>query len=189
MRSTFAGSKLLVLATAATAATAAALLGVSFAGPAAAADGNALPACQARQLDARVQSSSGAGGTILMRIAIRNSGTACALLGYPELRLRKGKAAMPTRTMRGGLSILDADSDAVELSRTRGAFLLIAYSDAGAGSAAATAGTCPETTGVDLWHRGWKRPVRVRAMIAACDGGLIRTSPFLHPASSTATAR
>lgn len=177
------------MGTAAVAAAAASLLALALSGPAAAADGASLPACQARQLSARVQSSSGAAGTILMRIAIRNSGADCALVGYPELRLRKGTTTLPTRTVRGGLSILEADSDAVELSRERGAFLLIAYTNADAGSPAASPGACPESRGVDLWHRGWKRPVRVQAMIAACDGGLIRTSPFLHPARSTATAR
>lgn len=110
----------------------------------------------------------------MLRIALRNAGDPCSLAGYPSLRLRKGAARLPTRTVHGGLPLLEAPADAVALDPGARAYLLIVYVD--------RMGGCPETSGLDLWLHGWKRPVKVSAMIAACDGGTIRTSPFLHPA-------
>ena len=154
---------------------AAALVGTAAAAaPATRTPARAVPACTSRQLAATVDSSSGAGGTIVLRIAVRNDGTHCRLAGYPALRLRKGSTLLPTRTVHGGLSLLDAPADAVALAPGARAYLLLVYVD--------RMGGCPETSGVDLWLPGWRRPVKISAMIAACDGGTIRTSPFLHPA-------
>lgn len=156
------------------------------AGPAAAAPEPAV-ACTARQLTARVESSSGAAGTIVLRISLRNTGNACSLTGYPTFRLRDGGGPLPTRTVHGGLPILETKADAVDIAPGDRAFVLVAYSDVSGGTARDKAATrvapCPATTGVDVWLNGWQRPVRIAAKLTACDGGRLRTSPFLRPAT------
>lgn len=155
------------------------------------------PACTARQLRAAVESSSGAAGMIVLRIGIRNTATPCALAGHPSLRLGMGPEALPTRTVRGGLALLEAEPNAVELSTRDRAYLLVVYNDRPAGAARDTAATggssCPDATHIDIRVPGWQRVLRVRVKAMACNGGLLRTSPFLHAArpvrsSGTTTA-
>lgn len=174
------------LAAGVTGAGAAARTGEVSAAPSGKAAGSPA-ACTARRLAGAVESSSGAAGTIVLRISLTNRGPACTLAGYPTLRLRQGSLPMPTRTLRGGLSLLEAPANPVELAPASGrAFLIVAYSDRppgkGRGKAAQALSECPGASAVDLRMNGWQRPVRVRALITAWDGGLLRSSPFLHPA-------
>ena len=162
-------------------------IGAVAAGPAAAAPEPAV-ACTARQLTARVESSSGAAGTIVLRISLRTTGSACSLTGYPTLRLRQDGRPLPTRTVHGGLPLLEARADPVQLGPASRAFLLVAYADLPPGDRRGRRSTgvspCPGASSLEIWVNGWLRPVSVAATITACDGGRLRVSPFLHPASS-----
>lgn len=164
----------------------------------AAARGPAAPACTARQLHADIESSSGAAGTVVLRIGIRNTGAACTLAGHPRLQLGRGAAALPTRTVHGGMPLLETVADPVELADGGRAFLLVAYRDRPVGATRDTAlsgsPSCPAATHIDMRVDGWRRVLRVAVRTAPCDGGLLRISPFLHgarspvPATTTTTA-
>lgn len=159
--------------------------GVFVADAASSAKQAAVAACTARQLTAQVESSSGAAGTVVLRVVFHNRDAACTLDGYPNLRLRRGARTLPTRTVRGALGILGKVVGPVKVATGGRAFLLVAYSytPAGKGGRADSKAisSCPEASGVDVWVKGWKRPVKVDALIAACDGGLLRVTPFLSP--------
>ena len=181
---------------------AAALVALGSAAAAPAAPAADPPACTARQLAAGVDSSSGAGGIVVLRVAVANRGALCRLEGSPTLRLRNHAAALPTRTVRGGMPLLQALADPVDLATGERAFLLVVYSTqtggARRGTASAGSSACPDATHIDILVNGWRRPVSFAVKALACDGGRLRISPFLHaarpggaaPATSTSgTAR
>lgn len=137
--------------------------------------------CAARQLTAAVESSSGAAGTVFLRVAIRNFGARCSLDGYPQLRLWQGTKGLPTRTQHGGLPLLGGTSSPVELGAPEDrAYLVLAYFVV----PETREHGCPGSSGVKVWMPGWRQPLAVPAMIAACRNGLIRTSPFLRAAGA-----
>src|SRR5207302_5179671 len=68
--------------------------------------GGAAPVCRASQLRGHLLDTSGAAGTIVLSITLRNQGGLCSLKGYADLRLRKGNRLLPTHVRHGGLSVL-----------------------------------------------------------------------------------
>ncbi len=170
---------------------AAALASLAVAAVAAPSSSSALVAtCTARQLHATVKGSSGAAGTVILRVALSNVGTRCTIAGYPTLELHRKTQRMPTRTVRGGLPLLETTADTVTLAPGGSTYLLVAYSDMPTRVARDTAAVgfspCPAASGVRITVPGWQRAVEVPATIVACNGGTLRISPFLHPAGQPA---
>src|SRR3954452_18668943 len=94
------------------------------------------PGCRPAQLSGRVASSSGAAGTILLGVVLRNASHAtCSMRGYPRLRLYRPHRWLPTHVSRGGLVPLDRPARTIVLHPGDRATLLVAYSDVPRGSA------------------------------------------------------
>jgi hypothetical protein len=152
----------------------AAIVAAASAQPAAAA--SEVRRCQGPELRGRVGNASGAAGTIMLAIYLRNvSGAACRTSGYPWLGLARGVNSLPSRVKRGGLPFLKRPVKTVTLRPGGVATVLVAYTDVPTGNET----RCPTATVLLVQPPGAGLPTRVRARINACNRGLLYTSPIL----------
>lgn len=132
--------------------------------------------CHGTNLSGKVRQSTGAAGTIALSIALRNtSNSTCSLRGYPLLKLRNAAGPLPTRVRHGGLALLERAVATVTLAPGRAASLLLAYGDVPVGAET----SCPAADDLVVILRHGQGRVHVSADIGACNGGLLRISPFL----------
>jgi hypothetical protein len=132
------------------------------------------PASRPSQLSGKVGSSSGAAGTIMLGVVLKNvSHTTCTLRGYPALRLYRPHRWVPTHVSHGGLVPLNRHVRTIVLHPGGRASLLVAYHDVPIGNA-----PCLTSTSLFVLSHGSVDgvPVSIRAM--ACNGDL-RISPLL----------
>jgi hypothetical protein len=133
------------------------------------------PRCRTAQLHAKLFDSSGAAGTIVFSMALRNNGANCTLRGYPSLRLVGAQGPLPTHVVRGGLAILNGSPQLVLLARGQRASVLISYGDVPSGSER----SCPHGTTLRLRPPdsvGW---LSIRVATDACGRGTLHESPVL----------
>ena len=140
------------------------LVGLSaLAAAASASAAPAAPACRPGQLAGRVGGSTGAAGTIMLAVVLRNASHAtCTLRGYPALRLYRPHRWLPTHVEHGGLAPLNRKVRTVTLRPGGRATVLVAYHDVPSGNQ-------PCTLATTLFVRGV--PVSIRA--TACGGRLL----------------
>jgi hypothetical protein len=125
----------------------------------------AAPTCRPAQLAGRVGGSTGAAGTIMLAVVLRNtSRTACSLRGYPALRLYRPHRSLPAHVQHGGLVPLNRRVRGVTLRPRGRASVLVAYHDVPSGSQA-----CPVAT--TLFVGG----VAVSIRATACGGRLLES--------------
>jgi hypothetical protein len=117
--------------------------------------------------------STGAAGTILVSIALRNVGPACWLQGYAGLRLANAHGRLPTRVVHGGLAVLNQRPNRVVLGHGRFASLLVAYNHLTVGAA------CPQSTRLLVGLPGQTGWVSVAVQADACNHGRLEESPIL----------
>jgi hypothetical protein len=129
--------------------------------------------CRSAQLRGRMLDSTGAAGTVLVSITLRNVGAACWLQGYAGLRLANAHGLLPTRVVHGGLAVLNQRPNRVVLGHGRFATLLVAYNHLTVGHA------CPQST--RLLVRPPRQPGWVTVAVAAdaCNHGRLEESPLL----------
>jgi hypothetical protein len=133
------------------------------------------PVCKTAQLRARLLDSSGAAGTIMLSVTLRNRGQTCDLRGYSKLRLKGPAGFLPTRALHGGLAPLDARPRLVRLAENGKASVLIAYGDVPTGNET----SCPKGTSLLLRPPGTSSWLSVRIVTYACNHGTLRESPVL----------
>ncbi|MFN8187682.1 MAG: DUF4232 domain-containing protein [Gaiellales bacterium] len=144
--------------------------------PDAAAGQPAAARCHASQLVGKVRQASGAAGTIALSISFRNvSPRACAVEGFPRLRLRQAGHALPTSVRHGGLAFLERPAHRVTVQPGKVATLLVAYSDVPVGSET----HCRMADALVVHLDAGSGRVRVPAEIGACGHGRLYESPFL----------
>lgn len=131
--------------------------------------------CTASQLRGRQLDSTGAAGTIVVSVTLRNVGAACTLKGYAGLRLAAHAKLLPTRVARGGLTPLDQKARTVVLGRGGRSTILLAYSDVATGSET----SCPRSTAILVRPPGQSRWLSVAVRATACNHGTLRESPVL----------
>src|SRR6185503_17116915 len=91
--------------------------------------------CRAGQLAGRVGGSTGAMGTIMLAVVLRNASHAsCTLRGYPALRLYRPHRRLPTHVEHGGLAPLNRKVRTVTLRPGGRATVLVAYHDVPSGN-------------------------------------------------------
>ena len=137
--------------------------------------GGAAPVCRASQLRGHLLGTSGAAGTIVLSITLRNRAGPCSLKGYADLRLRKGNHLLPTHVLHGGLPVLGQKPVRVLLARGGAATVLVAYSDVPTGYET----SCPESTALLVKPPGQAHWLTVAARAQACNRGTLRESPVL----------
>ena len=136
--------------------------------------GSTTQVCKASQLRANRLDSSGAAGTIVFSVTLRNTGAACALKGYAGLRLTKRTGSLPTRVVHDDFGPLDQQARTILLAHNGQATILVAYSDVPTGSA-----RCPQSTGLLIRPPGQNRWLQVAVHATACNRGTLRESPVL----------
>jgi hypothetical protein len=129
--------------------------------------------CRSAQLRGRMLDSTGATGTILVSITLRNVGPACSLQGYARLRLANAHGSLPTRVVHGGLAVLNQGPNRIVLGRGRFASLLVAYNHLTVGSA------CPQSTRLLVRPPGQSGWLTVALRADACNHGRLQESPIL----------
>ncbi len=133
------------------------------------------PACRASQLRGKLLDSSGAAGTILFSVTLRNTGAACALKGYTRLRLKRARVLLPTRVVHGGLAVLNSTPKLVKLKHLGRASVLVSYGDVPVGNES----SCPHGTVLRLRPPGLRGWLAVRVSTYACARGTLHESPVL----------
>lgn len=133
-------------------------------------------ACRATQLRGSQHGSSGAMGTIMLSITLRNAGGSCWLEGYAGLHLRDSSGLLPTHVTHGGLAVLMTVPKRVPLSSGKSATVLVAYSDVPRGSE-----TCAHPTGLVVQPPGQtgKLTAPLSTIADVCSHGALRESPVL----------
>lgn len=132
--------------------------------------------CQGSELRGRVGQWSGAAGTIVLSVRLRNvSQNACTTSGFPSLALRRGPNTIPSRVRHGGVAFLKRPVKKVTIPPGGVATVLVAYSDVPTGNER----RCPTATTLLVQPPGAGEAVRVRTTITACNRGLLSTSPIL----------
>ena len=156
-------------------ALAAALVSLCVAGAASATSGAAASVCGASNLKGKLLDSSGAAGTILFSVTLKNTGSTCTLKGYAGLKLYKGSTPLPTQVIHGGLVPLNKPVKKVTLVHNGRATILIAYEDVPSGSQT----SCPNGTALRIKPPGQSGTLTVKVKTTACGGGKLRESPVL----------
>ena len=131
--------------------------------------------CRGSKLRGRLLDSSGAAGTLLLAVTLRNAGGTCSLRGYAGLRLARHGKPLPTRVVHGGLAPLNSRPTYVLLAHDRRATILIAYEDVPAGGER----SCPSSTTILVRPPGGREWVPAAARAQACGHGTLRESPVL----------
>jgi hypothetical protein len=131
--------------------------------------------CRASQLRGALLDSSGAAGTIVLSLTLRNVGPPCTSSGYAGLQLRTATRSLPTRVLHGGLSILNGSPRLVRLTSGGPATILVAYSDVPVGRER----HCAAATRVAIRPPGQPGRLTIRAAAGACNHGTLRESPIL----------
>jgi hypothetical protein len=143
---------------------------------AAAAPSPAAVLCTGSHLAGRLAGSSGAAGTIVLSIRLRNvSNRACVMRGYPRLRLLEGETRLPTRVTRGGIAALERPARTVRLAPGGVATVLVAYGDVPVGDET----SCPDGDAFLVRPPGSPSATRVAVATTACGRGHLWTSPIL----------
>jgi hypothetical protein len=151
-----------------------ALAALVVAGPAMA--NPAAAPCGAGQLAGKVRQTSGAAGTTAVSIAIRNtSPAACALRGFPRLKLRNAAGPLPTRVRHGGVALLERPVTTVTLAPGARASLLLTYSNVPTGNEV----TCRQATRLVVILGDGRGRFSLPFDAAPCNRGTLRESPFL----------
>lgn len=133
--------------------------------------------CQAGQLRGSEHGSSGAMGTIMLSITLRNVRGGCWMNGYTWLGLRDATGPIPTHVTHGGLAVLMTVPRRVVLSSGGSATVLVAYSDVPRGSE-----VCVHATALDVQPPGQLGRVTAPLTLPnaeVCDHGALRESPVL----------
>jgi hypothetical protein len=131
--------------------------------------------CSASQLTGKKLDSSGAAGTILISITLRNNGSACELKGYPALRIANALGLLPTRVVHGGLAILNDKPKQVKLAHAGKATILISFGDVPVGGET----RCPAGTKLRLGPPGASGWLTIKVETEACGHGTLHESPVL----------
>src|SRR3954471_6659973 len=129
--------------------------------------GTAWPApatatCTPSQLGGRIGGSTGAAGTIMLAVVLRNTSRAtCTVRGYPALRLYRPHRYLPTTVRHGGLVPLNRPVRTITLHPRGQATVLVAYHDVPSGTK-----PCLTATSLHVFSSGRLDgvPVSVRAM-------------------------
>ena len=158
-----------ILLAAALASTAAALLATTMS-----ASAHSVTACRASNLQGHLTGSSGAAGTLLVRLTVTNTGSsACTLYGHPGLQLIAPSGAhLRTHVVHGGFSILNRPAHLVTLAHGKQASLLVTYSDIPVNGQR----TCPKGSAIDILLSSGA--VRVAAQTQACSGGTLHEAAW-----------
>jgi hypothetical protein len=134
----------------------------------------ATATCRPGQLAGRVGGSTGAAGTIMLAVVLRNvSKTSCSLRGYPALRLYRPHRYLPTHVTRGGLVPLNRPVRTITLRPRGQSTVLVAYHGV-------PTGTQPCTTATTLFvlSEGSNDGVPVSIRAKPCGGRLLE-GPFV----------
>lgn len=117
--------------------------------------------------------STGAAGTILVSVTLRNVGAECWMQGYAGLRLANRRVLLPTRVVHGGLAPLDQAPRRAVVAHGRSASVLVAYNHLTVGAA------CLQSTRLLVQpprQPGW---VSVAVTADACNHGRLEESAIL----------
>lgn len=161
------------------AVVAAALIGAVGAAETEAATGSAasVPRCRQAQLGLAQPQSTGAAGSVRLRIVFTNVSTAtCKLFGFAGMQLLNARQQpLPTYVQRGSSGVVPAEpeADVVMTPGQHGSFYA-GYSDVPVGAQA-----CKVSTSVEVTPPNDAKHFTLRLAIAPC-GGLLTLSPVVH---------
>jgi hypothetical protein len=134
----------------------------------------ATATCRSTQLAGRIGGSTGAAGTIMLAVVLRNtSGTTCTVRGYPALRLYRPHRYLPTTVHHGGLVPLNRPVRTITLHPRGQATVLVAYHDVPSGNQ-----PCLASTSLLVFSAGRVDGVPVSVRATACGGRLLE-SPLI----------
>ena len=153
------------------------LLATGVAAPGAFGSEQSADRCLARQLTGRVIGSSGAAGTIVFSVALRNGGARCTLQGFARLQMYAGSGRpLRTRVQHGNVpGVSQAVPRLVTLPHRGRATIVIAYSDVPVGNER----RCPTARSLGIRLPGVAGRIVVHLELAPCNRGLLRESPIL----------
>jgi hypothetical protein len=139
--------------------------------------GQAQPRCVAGQLTGKVLGSSGAAGTIVVSIVLRNGGPPCTLKGYAGLQMYAGSGRpIRTRVQHGSVpGVSRAVPRLVTLPHRGRATIVIAYSDVPVGNER----RCPIAKSLAVRVPDTRGRIVVHLELTPCNRGQLRESPIL----------
>lgn len=135
----------------------------------------ALPRCKTSQLRGKYLDSTGAAGTIVFSVTLKNTGKYCSLRGYPRLRIRGAHGPLPTHVIHGGISELSVTPELVKIRHNGKASVLVSYRDVPIGSET----SCPTGSALQLKPPKTKSWLQIKVTTEACGHGTLHTSPIL----------
>jgi Protein of unknown function (DUF4232) len=138
--------------------------------------------CEVPDLQAQVEGTEGAAGTIEVTFKItNNSGSSCVMWGYPgALMLAADGSPLTTIVKRGGeLSFLEATVETVQVASGSSAYFNLGYSDVTSG----TETSCPKSSSLEITPPNDTQQLVVQISVDACGGGLLSVSPVFGSSS------
>lgn len=140
--------------------------------------GGSSSACGGSALAGQVASTNGGAGHVQVVITLTNhSSAACAMDGYPALRLLgAGAQPLPTTVIHGGaMSFANRSPKPVQLAAGAVASFDIEYSDVPSGSET----SCPQALALAVTPPGGAGVVHVPLHAVACSHGTLHVSPVV----------